>query len=141
MYRSVDLLPASVSEVCRWLGRTSSSVLLFTWIVFVGIEVLRPDPFSLASAYQAAALLVVFAGYLLGWRYEFAGGSLAILGTIAFFAVCAYTLGVAPSAVAISFAVPGVLYVMAWRYGHWNSEQRGHHEHPKNSISDRFFAL
>jgi hypothetical protein len=79
-------------------------------------------------------------GYLLGWRYEFAGGLLAILGTVAFFVVCALTLGL-PSAAAIGFAVPGVLYLVAWRHDHWNSEQRGNDDDPTYPISDRFFAL
>jgi hypothetical protein len=80
------------------------------------------DPPSTVSAYQAAALLVVFAGYLLGWRYEFAGGLLAILGTVTFYAVCALTLGTLPTAGAIGFAVPGILYLLAWRHDHLELE-------------------
>jgi hypothetical protein len=122
MYRSVQLRPVSIAEVYRWLGRASSSVLLLTWITYVSIEATRPDPFTLASAYQAAAFMVVFAGYLLGWRYELTGGLLAIMGTVAFFAVCVLTMGIPPSAAAIGFAVPGVFYLLAWRNDHSHPE-------------------
>jgi hypothetical protein len=121
MYRSVQLRSAPIADVYRWLGRISSSVLLFTWIVFVSIEALRPNWFSVLSVYQAAPLLVVFAGYLLGWRYELAAGLLAILGTVAFFAACDFTLGAPPSAAATGFAVPGVFYLLAWRDEHSHS--------------------
>ena len=41
---------------------------------------------------------MVFGGYALGWRHELAGGTLAILGTIAFFVINALTVHVLPGA-------------------------------------------
>ena len=61
------------------------------------------------------ALAVVFGGYALGWRHELAGGALAIVGTIAFFVINALTVHVLPGAAALWFAVPGLLYIQAWR--------------------------
>jgi hypothetical protein len=72
---------------------------------------------SAAHYYQAAALALVFAGYALGWRKELAGGVLAIMGTIAFFAVHVLSFGSVPDLGAASFAVPGVLYVLASKFG------------------------
>jgi len=67
--------------------------------------------------YQGAALATVFAGYAIGWRSELLGGSLAIAGTAAFFAVYVLTFGTSPppGIAALSFAVPGLLYLEAWR--------------------------
>jgi hypothetical protein len=71
---------------------------------------------SIAAYYQAAALGIVFAGYALGWRSEFAGGVLAIMGTAGFFAVHELTLGSLPTLEAALFAAPGVLHLLAWKY-------------------------
>jgi hypothetical protein len=59
-------------------------------------------------------LAVVFAGYAIGWRYELAGGLIAVLGTIAFFWVNVVTIGDPPDHVAAIFALPGVLQILAW---------------------------
>ena len=42
--------------------------------------------------YQAAALAIVFLGYLVGWRDELLGGLFAILGTAAYFLVVVLTV-------------------------------------------------
>jgi hypothetical protein len=67
---------------------------------------------------QAAALAVVFAGYLIGWRNELAGGLLAVFGTIAFLVVCGVGTRVMPNPEQLFFALPGLLYLAAWRYDH-----------------------
>jgi hypothetical protein len=92
--------------------------LLTTWLGFVIFEAILSGPPAPVTALQAAAFAVVFAGYALGWRYELAGGLLAILGTAAFFAVCAFTIGVPPQSGVAWFAAPGVLYLLAWRSDH-----------------------
>jgi hypothetical protein len=71
---------------------------------------------SVESFYQAAALALVFAGYALGWRSELAGGALAILGTVAFFVIQFFTIDSLPDAGAACFALPGILYLLAWKY-------------------------
>jgi hypothetical protein len=66
---------------------------------------------------QAVALAVVFAGYLVGWRNELVGGLLSVFGTIAFVAICAVTFGAPPAISSAWFAIPGVLFLVAWYYG------------------------
>ncbi len=99
----------------RWLARTSALVLLAAWIAFVIGEAVMThfEAPSLTTYYQAAALAIVFAGYAVGWRKEWAGGVIAILGTLAFFAVHVMTLGMLPRMGAAWFAAPGILFLLA----------------------------
>jgi hypothetical protein len=70
-----------------------------------------PSPLT---QYQALTLAAVFAGYAIGWRNELVGGFIAILGTIAFFALNRLMVGGFPGSGAALFAVPGILYLLAW---------------------------
>jgi hypothetical protein len=101
----------------RGMGRASAIVLLVTWLGLLVAEFTRdvsgnPAP---EAFFQAAALAVVFAGYAIGWRHEFVGGVIAILGTVAFFVIDLFTTkaGAAIDPVVL-FAVPGVFYLLAW---------------------------
>jgi hypothetical protein len=102
-------------DLLRWSGRACGLSLVVAWLVLVIIESVRSGPFHSAQLlYQAAALAVVFAGYAIGWRSELTGGVLSIVGTIAFFLASAVSVGVLPPLGAAWFAVPGVLYLLAW---------------------------
>jgi hypothetical protein len=90
---------------------------VIVWFALVIVEFVRSGA-ELPTApayYQAAALALVFAGYVMGWHKEFAGGALAIIGTAAFFAVNVLTFGALPLFGAVWFALPGVLYLLAWQ--------------------------
>ena len=65
---------------------------------------------------QAASLAFVFSGYVVGWRRELTGGVAAIIGTLAFFVVVLTTTQELPGVAALLFAIPGVLYLLAWHY-------------------------
>ena len=108
--------PLSWTQVCRWGARTIAIVLVVSWTAYFVAEVFRPD-FSIPATLrmQGAALAVVFAAYAIGWRWELAGGALAVLGTLAFFAVNAFVVGRVPALGALWFAAPGLLYLEAWR--------------------------
>jgi hypothetical protein len=69
---------------------------------------------------QVASLALVFAGYAVGWRREYAGGILVIVGMLAFFGVVLSTTGTIPPLAVLLFAVPGVLYLLAW-----HNDERG----------------
>jgi hypothetical protein len=97
-------------------ARASAAVLVAIWLAFVAAEAIRsqfemPSPVSL---YQGVALAVVFAGYAIGWKKELVGGFMAILGTIAFFAINRYMALGFPSVEAALFAAPGGLYLLSW---------------------------
>jgi hypothetical protein len=97
-------------------ARATAAVLVVIWLALVVAEVIRNhfETPATAALYQGLALAVVFAGYAIGWRYELAGGLVAILGTIAFFWVNVATIGDPPDDVAAIFALPGVLQILAW---------------------------
>ena len=120
MDRSIQYSPELTSDLFRWLGRASGCTLIIAWLAFVVAEVFRSGPpSSTSAASQAGALAVVFMGYLIGWRNELAGGLLAFFGTIAFLMIIyQVTLGAMPQLGALGFAVPGLLYLAAWRKDH-----------------------
>ena len=66
--------------------------------------------------YQAAGLLIVFAGYSLLWRHALAGVAAVLIGTISFFAINWISAGILPGLNALWFAFPGVLALLAWYF-------------------------
>ena len=118
MFTSTQQRQLPISMLFRWAGRASGSLLFVGWIGLVIQEAIRSGTPSLAMMYQGVAFALVFAGYGLGLRYELTGGLLTIFGTVAFFAIVAFTTGILPQADAAWFAVPGVLYLLAWHYDH-----------------------
>ncbi|MEX0612204.1 MAG: hypothetical protein WD229_08785 [Pirellulales bacterium] len=118
MYTSIRRPHVLDSYFFRWMARASAAVLVVAWLALVIAEVFRShyEAPSVHSVYQAIALAIVFAGYAIGWWKEMVGGVIAILGTAAFFAVNALTLETLPDPAAALFAVPGVLYLLAWQY-------------------------
>ena len=110
--------PVLHSYPFRWTARTSAAVLVVIWLAFFISEAMRPGfgDLSTSTIGQTASLAVVFAGYVIGYRRELAGGVAAIIGTLAFFAVVLTTTEEVPGLAAMLFAVPGVLYLLAWHY-------------------------
>jgi hypothetical protein len=104
------------------------AILLFGgWLGLIIAEFLQRrvgDP-PLTSYYQAAVLAVVFAGYLIGARHEFAGGMLTVLATVTFFVVHIVSLGITPAAAIAWFAAPGVFYLLAWYTDHQTIHRLG----------------
>ena len=104
-------------EPFRWIARASSVVLFALWLSYFLLEIphtpLRDH--SSGTFAQAAALTLVFAGYIIGWRWELAGGLMALAGTLVFFyAVNAAILAV-PGPGILLFALPGILFLLAWQ--------------------------
>ena len=113
MNASADIRYVPNSVLLRWCGRAASIVLLAGWAIMFAVEVGRSGIPSSEPFPQAAALAIVCAGYIVGWRYEFIGGMLAILGTVAFFMAVALPMQFLPQPDAVMFAVPGVCYLLA----------------------------
>lgn len=110
--------PVSVPRMLSWAAKVCGIVLFVGWLLFVVSELFKnhfemPD---LYAFYQAAALAVVFGGYLLSRKQAFWGSLVAIAGTLGFFAISFATSGVVPQLGAIWFAVPAVLTLAAWGY-------------------------
>jgi hypothetical protein len=100
----------------RSTARASGVALFAIWVWLLIAEVVRSGLYmpTVGAFGQAAMLAVVFAGYVVGWRNELAGGLLAILGTALFFALNLLLDGMLPRAEVVWFALPGVLYLLAW---------------------------
>jgi hypothetical protein len=100
------------------MARTGASIVPVFWLAFFINEGMSRGFGGLTTSTvgQILSLTVVFAGYVIGYRRELAGGITAIVGTLAFFVVVLATTGAIPDVPALFFAVPGVLYLLAWHY-------------------------
>lgn len=114
MYACLPQKSASSTELFRWFARASSIVLFVGWIVLLVQELMRDSRVTTDEAIQGAALALVFVGYAIGWRKELAGALIAIFGTVMFFTICVVGYGRFPGLAAAWFALPSVLYVLAW---------------------------
>ena len=142
MYASIQRRPVSWAYLMRWSGGISGAFLLLSWLGFVTVELFRPG-FTLPTwtLAQACALAIVFAGYVVGWRRELAGGVLTLFGTAAFFAVNVLSTGTTPGLATAWFAAPGVCYLLAWslayRFGRVKSTRMARR---RRQFEELFFA-
>jgi hypothetical protein len=104
--------PFSLETILRWIARAwglASTLLLFAF-AFGGHEHLR------LTMGEAAVFLFfpvgVVAGMLVAWRYELAGGLIAV-GSLAVFYLCISTWGggISPGPYFLLFAAPGFLHL------------------------------
>jgi hypothetical protein len=116
----------AVSEIYRWCARTSSSVIMACWLILFGLETVKDGfgNFGGAESYaQAAAIALIFAGYVIGWKIESAGGLMAICGTVALFVIVVMTIDYPLDSTALWFAAPGLLYLLAASYADRRNER------------------
>ena len=125
MFATSPRASVNYSYLFRWSARAAGALLMVSWLALFISEITRQGLGKPAfnTHGQAAALAIVFAGYILGWWKEFAGGVLAIVGTLAFFAVIVATDAMPPEAGMVWFAAPGILYLLASFYSDKRSEQ------------------
>jgi hypothetical protein len=117
MNASVQPTQVPSPVIFRWAARAAGVIATLTWlelVLYEWVKVGSPDFRNSHQSLQAAALAIVFAGYLVGWRNELLGGVLSILGTIAFVLIVLAFVASGPSAAAAWFAAPGLLYILAW---------------------------
>jgi hypothetical protein len=121
MYASIPQNRVSNYEFFRWFARATGALLFVMWVLLVVDDLNGEANVTNQGIVQAAALATVFVGYAIGWRKELAGGAIAIFGTVLYFAVCVAGFGRLPGLATAFFALPGVLYMLAWftsrRYG------------------------
>jgi hypothetical protein len=103
-------------EVARWAGRTTAILIGALWLTFAigeGVPNILKQPSGVI--WQFASLMVMFAGYAAGWRNERLGGVVSLAGWMAFYVVNVADVGRLPGPAFALMAVPGVLYLVAWR--------------------------
>lgn len=118
MYASSHRHSHSSTEVFREFAAASGATLFICWLGGLIVEAIRFGEVvpNVHSFPQALVLALVFASYAIGWRHKLVGGVLAIVGTAAFFVVTYLGVQVMPPLPAAWFAVPGVLYLLAWAF-------------------------
>jgi len=99
------------ATVCRWFGRIIGT-LLVTLTVYIGVGEGMPNPFTQPVEVQFGffALALILIGILAGWRWEFWGGIISLLGWC-FFVVVLVKLPRGLTWFAVALALPGALYV------------------------------
>ena len=115
MYASTHVCPTSYASLFRTLGRLGGIIVMASWIAMVLREAWYQGAPPADGYFQAGALAVVFAGYIVGWWKEILGGALAVVGTMAFYAVCMSILDFPPLPEAAMLAAPGIFYMLAHR--------------------------
>lgn len=118
MYASSHHHSHSNSEIFRESAAACGATLFVCWLGLLIAEVVRSGDVvpNIHSFPQALVLALVFASYAIGWGHKLLGGLLAIVGTVVFFVVGYLSMQVAPPLPAAWFAVPGVLYLLAWAF-------------------------
>jgi hypothetical protein len=118
MYASSHRHSHSNAEVFREFAAACGATLFVCWIGLLIVEAVRSGDVvpNIHSFPQALVLAIVFASYAIGWRRELVGGVLAIVGTAAFFVVSYLGVQAMPPLPAAWFAMPGVLYLLAWAF-------------------------
>jgi hypothetical protein len=119
---------SSDSQLFRWCGRAAGAVMIAMWLLVFGAELFHWEAPTSDMYLQAAALVIVFGGYVIGWLSEPIGGWMAILGTVAFFVVCRLTLTSFPQLEAILLALPGACYLLANHFDRVENPGRESHE-------------
>ncbi len=130
MYASTQDRQVSYSWLFRNCGRLGGLIVMAGWAVLAVYEATRSGAPAPEAFFQAGALAIVFAGYVIGWSKEMLGGALAVAGTVLFYVSHAVTFGSAPLPTAALLAVPGIFFMLA-RYSeeHRSGEVSGSHEH------------
>jgi hypothetical protein len=120
---------ATDSQFFRWCGRASGAAMIAVWLFVFVAELFRAREVPSSETYlQAAALVVVFGGYVIGWLSEPIGGWMAILGTVVFFVVCRLTLTSFPQLEASLLALPGACYLLAHHFDRVENPERENNE-------------
>jgi hypothetical protein len=82
------------------------------WAVMVGTDFRFGGPPAQELYLQAAAIAVIFTGYVSGWWSEVAGAILVVGGTVALFVMCYFVESHLPAEGAW-LAAPGLFYAVA----------------------------
>ncbi len=101
--------------IFRWSARITGLLLVCMVVIFAigeGLPKLFPQPPSVVTEFIAMFLMLV--GFLAGWRWEVAGGFLAISGFAIFSVTEMIASGKPPHGALLLFVVPGVLYLATY---------------------------
>jgi hypothetical protein len=101
-----------IQLVLRWSARISALALIALVLLFL-IGEGPPNPFNqpLAVQLEHFGMLLMLAGFLMGWRWEAWGGMAAVGGFAVFCAAELSANGKMPGGALPFFLIPGVLFL------------------------------
>jgi hypothetical protein len=108
---------SNAPRIMQWVGRGAAVLMFGFFMLFAlgdGLPPLGQQP--LRVQLEFAAFGVIFIGYALGWRHPGPGGILALLGLVGFNVVELASNGRLAGGALPLFAIPGVLYLVAWSW-------------------------
>lgn len=102
----------------RWSARVSGLLLVGMVLLFLVGEG-PPNPFQQPPAVQVEFLgmILMVSGFITGWRWEAAGGLMAVIGFALFAATEWIVHAKLPHGALPLFAVPGILYLLSYGAG------------------------
>lgn len=105
-----------VQLILRWSARITGLLLVGLVLFFVIGYGGAPNVFRqpLATQVEIFAMVVVLAGFLVGWRWEGVGGVMAVGGCVAFLVAELAANGKPPGGALPLFAVPGILLLLSY---------------------------
>jgi len=100
------------ASICRWTARILGTLLLAA-VAAIAVGEGLPNPLTQPAIVNLgfAALALVLAGFVVGWRWELAGGILSLVGVFSFWALVIRSLTQKNQGFIWCLAVPGVLYI------------------------------
>lgn len=98
------------AALCRWTARIVGTLFVVIMVVFALGEGIDKE-FAVQVSFLGHALVMV--GILLGWRFELAGGIMALAGAFLVFISLFIGQGLFLPGFYIAHALPGVLYIMS----------------------------
>jgi len=102
----------------RWSARITGVLLVGTVLLFlVGEGPPNPVRQPLPVQIELLGMGLMVVGFLLGWRWEGIGGLVAVFGFALFTATELAVNGKLPGGAIPLFAVPGLLYLLAFAAG------------------------
>jgi hypothetical protein len=122
-----DLAGARFAIQLRWIARLTGLVS----IGFMGVLVIRERMNPLQMRIEDLLLFLCFptavtAGLLAGWRWEFAGGLIAVVGFVAYYGAHHFLVGNLPSGwVFTGCTLPGVLFLWSGLLARLRARRRG----------------
>jgi hypothetical protein len=109
---SSQLSEKRLISLLRWLTRIMTVILLLVVLLFVISEGFPfTQALTLAEKLGFAALAIILAGFVFGWKYEAAGGLLVIAGYIFFCIINRRILGLGVFSI---FPVVGLSFLFCW---------------------------
>jgi len=105
----------ALAKIVQWTGRILGlSLILLVLVIAIGEGVPNLLRQPLAVGLQFLAIFVALVGFGLGWKWDWAGGLIGILGMSLLYIVNIASLGRLPDGLFPVFWLPAILFLVSW---------------------------